>query len=265
MIPRTLTVDDVPQCLELSSEAGWNQTNRDWIRLLTLSPDGCFGLDSDGRLAATATVACYGTALAWIGMVIVRRVCRGRGLARILLRHALDYAAGKGIACVKLDATDLGEPVYRKLGFQPEIGVERWVREPAPLAAPLPALDDGTLDLALDRQTFGADRSTLLWLLELEGCLATADGSYAMERPGARAVFLGPSVTRQSHGGAPLFTHLLAGHAGRTVFWDRFSANAAVEPDLGFQRARSLLRMYKGERLDGDPSRQFALAGFELG
>ena len=266
MNPRLLTTADVPQCLELSAEAGWNQTSRDWIRLMTLAPESCFGIEVDGRLAASATLVCYGDTLAWIGMVLVRKSHRGRGYARTLLGQSLDVAAARQIACVKLDATDLGEPVYRKLGFEAETGVERWQRDPLPGPPPdtMPP-EEGKLDLALDREVFGVDRSTLLWLLELEGCLALPDGSFGMIRPGAQATFAGPCVTREPHAGRALLEELLSDHTADKVYWDRFSRNAATEPDLGFQRVRSLLRMYKGKPPECDPQRQFALAGFELG
>ena len=37
---RTLSILDVPQALELSLAAGWNQTMRDWQRVLLLEPEG---------------------------------------------------------------------------------------------------------------------------------------------------------------------------------------------------------------------------------
>ena len=262
---RTLHHGDVPLCLELCAEAGWNQTARDWLRLMALAPTGCFGIDAGQRLVATATVVSYGQQLAWIGMVLVRPAHRGQGLARALLQHALDYGRQHKIACLKLDATALGEPVYRKLGFVEECGVERWVRQPGP-AVPLKHTARYVFQAAADRHAFGADRSALLWLLEREEAFSTGDGSYALGRPGTSASYFGPCVTASDPSGPTLLACFLASHIHRPVFWDRFSANAARQGALfDFAPVRHLKRMYLGENIAGDPAHQFALAGFELG
>src|SRR5256885_40999 len=99
--------------MELKQQAGWNQTEADWARLLALAPDGCFGYECDGVLASTTTAICYGHDLAWLGMVLTDTAFRKRGFAGRLVEHALTFLDTRGIACVKLDATNMGEPVYR--------------------------------------------------------------------------------------------------------------------------------------------------------
>ena len=54
--PRNLEINDLPAALELSTLAGWNQTADDWRLLLELAPSGCFGIEVDGRVVATATL-----------------------------------------------------------------------------------------------------------------------------------------------------------------------------------------------------------------
>src|SRR5947209_20559745 len=112
MTVRLLNPSDIPQAMRLKGAAGWNQTAEDWARLMELAPHGCFGIDVDGVLASTTTAVCYGTDLAWIGMVLTSAEHRGRGLARTLMRHTLEYIAQRGVECVKLDATDMGRPLY---------------------------------------------------------------------------------------------------------------------------------------------------------
>ena len=65
----------------MSNAASWNQLPGDWERLMALSPDGCFALECSGRLAATTTVVCHGTDLAWVGMVLTAPEFRRRGFA----------------------------------------------------------------------------------------------------------------------------------------------------------------------------------------
>src|SRR6266853_1058801 len=102
---RLLRAADIPQAMRLKQAAGWNQIEEDWLRLLELEPEGCFGIERDGRLVATTTAIFYGRELAWIGMVLTDPEFRGRGLASQLMRRALEFLDGRAIECVKLDAT----------------------------------------------------------------------------------------------------------------------------------------------------------------
>src|SRR5262245_6730988 len=89
IIMRKLSIDDIATAMELSTEAGWNQTPEDWRTLIELSPEGCLGIEADEVLASTATLLCYGRRLAWVGMVLTRVRFRGRGYARRLLTETL--------------------------------------------------------------------------------------------------------------------------------------------------------------------------------
>src|SRR5882672_10369290 len=115
---RRLTAEDVPDAVQLSTEAGWNQTADDWRMLISLAPESCLGIEVAGELASTTALLCYGQKLAWIGMVLTRERFRGRGLAHRLLSHTLALADQMKIESVKLDATDQGKPLYEKSGFR---------------------------------------------------------------------------------------------------------------------------------------------------
>ncbi len=75
---------------------------------------------------ATTTAVTYPAGPAWIGMVLTHPDWRGRGLARSLMNHALEQLDATGTTCQKLDATDMGRPLYRSLGFEEMFAVERW-------------------------------------------------------------------------------------------------------------------------------------------
>lgn len=119
---------DLDDCLALSTEANWNQVRADWLDLFARA-DG-FGLELDGHIIATATSLRHPHGVAWIGMVLVREAHRGQGYARRVFEAALDAASTSRY--IGLDATDFGEPVYRKFGFEVTGEVSRWRREPAP-------------------------------------------------------------------------------------------------------------------------------------
>src|SRR6266545_2784623 len=196
---RTLVEDDIPGAMRLKEAAHWNQTGEDWRNVLRLSPAGCFGIDCEGRLAATATNVCYGDRLAWIGMVLTHPDFRGRGLARRLMERSLEWLEARPVEWIKLDATDMGRPLYAKLGFQDECAIERWARPPGGAVPPLhlPAAQLETW-ASLDRSAFGADRAGLLRVLAAGETAEVAGGGYGMGRPGANAAYFGPCVARSA-------------------------------------------------------------------
>jgi GNAT superfamily N-acetyltransferase len=268
---RLLTTADVDAAMALSREAGWNQTAEDWHRMFVLSPEGSFGIDCDERLVATATTYCYGDELAWIGMVLTAAGYRGRGLARATMQAALDFARARHAAWIKLDATEMGRPLYEKLGFVPEYAVERWLRQASPAdGAPVDACRP---NLELDREAFGAGRSALLAsLAPIESASIGAD-AFAMGRPGTKAAYFGPCVSRCAEDAAKLLDWFLARHATENVFWDIVEPNPdarALAEQRGFAPLRRLTRMALAGRPSPpafveSPHLVYALGGFEFG
>lgn len=273
---RPLAGTDLAFACDLSRRAGWNQTLRDWERFLSLGEEGCFLAEEDGQSAGTATTTCYGTELAWIGMVLVHPDFRRRGIGTGLLRHAISFLReDRGIACVRLDATPEGRPLYESLGFEAEWDLSRWQREPLGDSkesnrAAVSGLSPEAL--ALDHAVFGADRSTLLGSL-VEGSffgIQHADGSFGMIREGVRATYLGPVTAASTAGGLEIAAALIRQcPMNYPVFWDFPDQNIPAREladSLGFRPARRLTRMRLGEgRSSSDPLRLFGLAEPALG
>jgi GNAT superfamily N-acetyltransferase len=266
---RRLLASDTSAAIRLTSEAGWNQLPGDWERLLAVEPAGCFALESGGRLAATTTVVCYGSELAWIGMVLTSQQFRRRGFARSLMRHALEFADMRGVATVKLDATEAGIELYRKYGFVEECAIQRWQRAPGPVEEA--EVFSYAPDLAYDRERFGADRGRLLARLAKLGAISLPGEGYAMCRPGALATYFGPCLANSAMSARRLLRFFLHRHREEHVFWDLFPANkeaVRVAQEAGFVPVRRLVRMalsrVPGFAIPNHPS-VFAIAGFELG
>jgi GNAT superfamily N-acetyltransferase len=264
MTVRLLTPDDLPAAMRLKEAAGWNQTEADWRNVLELEPEGCFGIEAGGAIAATTTAIRYGRELAWIGMVLTDPAYRGRGFARRLMEHALAWLDGARV--VKLDATAMGRPLYEKLGFVDECPIERWGRNPA-WTRDAPGLPGG-FDAALDREAFGADRSAVLARVALES--AAVEDGFAMGRPGSRARYFGPCVARSETAARRLLECFLSRHSGAMVYWDLLPGNAGavrLAEAHGFQRLRSLARMARpaGAGLARKDEFVYAIAGFEYG
>jgi N-acetylglutamate synthase-like GNAT family acetyltransferase len=264
---RTLSMDDVPAALQLSTLSGWNQTTNDWRLLLDISPNGCFAIEADGRVVATANLLCYGNRLGWIGMVLTHPEYRHRGYAKHLFARVLDHANTRGIKALKLDATDQGQPLYETCGFKAEQSVERWFR-PASEAKASAACAEHADWRDLDAVAFGADRSSLLEMLRRRGKCFTNSDAYLLSRPGRSAAYLGPFIARSRDAARAVLVQAISDYGTSDIFWDLLPSNqdaVSLATELGFSTQRRLTRMFRGEQLRGRDELVYAIAGFELG
>ncbi|HEU4721630.1 MAG TPA: GNAT family N-acetyltransferase [Gemmatimonadaceae bacterium] len=277
-----LTIDllrdaDVADAVALSTGEGWNQTDADWRRILRLGPGGCFAARVGGRLVGTVTTTIYERALAWIGMMIVHPAARRQGIGAALMSRALEHLDAAGVACVKLDATPAGQPLYRRLGFEEEMLFERWMGVAARVGGTAPAPDEraalGPI-LPLDRAAFGADRSRFLAELESEALAAYVvrepeREGYALAREGRIATYLGPVVSTDDALAARLVDTLLTRFSGRQVCIDVNSTGLLDPAHLvarGLAPRRPLARMRRGGSTgSGTPATLCASAGPEYG
>ena len=170
---RRLGPGDLRRCVALSVDRGWSPERAKWALLLECSE--AFGVDAPdeavptgGRLAGAVVLTRWEPDLASAGMMLVATRYARRGLGRALMEHLLAEA---GDATVTLFATDMGRPLYEKLGFRPVrrsvsftgtfrpgrtgSGAVTGITRPA-TAADLPSM------LAVDQAAFGADRSRVL-------------------------------------------------------------------------------------------------------
>jgi GNAT superfamily N-acetyltransferase len=277
---RLLAETDIAAAMRLTELERWNQTERDWHRLLKLGPDGCFAAWLDGRLVGTVTTTTYGRELAWIGMVLVAPEYRRHGIATQLMSAGIDYLRSAGIATVKLDATPSGRPIYEALGFVSEGLIERW-ETVAPIR---PLKGCRSLDAAmrrqmyeLDRRAFGANRASLLDLLIADSWVAplavtTSDGQlkgYALARRGTAAVYVGPVIAQDEATSVTLLDGMLGQLEGKKIYLD-FHAGCETTSDalraLGLVRQRKLIRMRYGRGSEAVTSPLvLAIAGPEIG
>jgi GNAT superfamily N-acetyltransferase len=274
---------DIEVGMRLKETAGWNQIRADWEAFLSLEPAGCLVAEQAGRVVATATAIGYGRSVGWIGMILVDPDFRRRGIATRMMERAIAFLDALPCACLKLDATEAGAPVYERMGFQVEYGVERWRRPPGPIPEPESGATEisrvRSIDVprlgAWDEPVFGADRTRLLdWYrrnggpgFRLEEDETTR--GLVFSRPGSFAFQVGPLVAEDESSARRLLLRALSASEDRPVIIDLPTPNsAAVElaGEFGFERSRVLLRMHRGpNRHPGRPDKVFALAGFEYG
>jgi GNAT superfamily N-acetyltransferase len=297
-----MTTADIPAGLVLCRASRWNQTDADWRHFLQAAPHGALVAVDGGEVVGSVATLPYG-AFAWISMVLVLPVARGRGIGTQLLERGLALVHEPAVA--RLDATPAGEPLYRKLGFQPEYGLARMVcSEPAPGLKPRGyhpqgdqprGCDDGNEERntrgvavrpmsssdwpvirSIDARVFGASRASLLARLATEApeyAWVAAAGSevcgYVFGRRGHVRDHIGPLVAEDRDAVGPLLDACLARRPERGVFVDVPDAQTEWRAALvarGFTIERPFLRMHRGPLADpGQPSRIFAVTGPEFG
>lgn len=253
-----LTPGDLGPALRLSTQAGWNQTEGDWRRLLELAPEGCLAGRQNGQLVATATVASFGASPHWIGMVLVDASLRGRGLGSRMFSRSLEVARTLGGGTVGLDASDLGRPVYLKQGFADVAAIDRWSgllrgsggSPDAVWADPSWVDEISVLDLAC----CGTDRRALFrHLLEEPGvsCAVVRRGElsgFAFLRPGRASAHLGPIVALEKADLTALLCRAAEGAQSTPVLVDaiRTPETTAAFERCGLSVSRRLTRMTLG-------------------
>ncbi|MGC9347339.1 MAG: GNAT family N-acetyltransferase [Anaerolineae bacterium] len=286
---RSMTPDDVALGMRLKTLAGWNQRAADWEMLLRAGVGLVAVVEApEGTTVpvGTATVVPYADVFSWIGMVLVDPAYRRRGIGTRLLEASIALARRHGVP--RLDATPQGEPLYQRLGFNAEYGLVRLRREsgvrlPAASGAGGANVRCETLTSALieklvryDASVFGAPRPVILTALRERApryaYAAWRDRDlvgYILGRPGSDYDQIGPLLADDPEVAQALLRSALARCGDRRVILDvpvdRGKWLAFLE-GLGFARQRPFTRMALGTaRTFGQPARQYAIAGPEIG
>jgi ribosomal protein S18 acetylase RimI-like enzyme len=108
--------------------------------------------------------------IAYIGMMGVDPAFQGRGIGQALLQNAIETLERDGCTTMLLDATDAGEPLYRKAGFVDEGGSYDLRGTPANAVGEVALIDDPAALIAFDAEVFGANRRRAIGRLLSEPC-----------------------------------------------------------------------------------------------
>ncbi|HEY1388604.1 MAG TPA: GNAT family N-acetyltransferase [Ktedonobacterales bacterium] len=242
------TVADIPGLAALRiQQQWWERSERllrpllawDGGRLFTIRA-GALDLPLTDETAPTTPIAVVGAlaadATGVIGNVVVRADYQRRGLARLLMRAALEWQHVKGVRTVWLDATRDGRALYRSVGFvdcepsyyaEASVGALKrdWLRATSGAFRARLAPPDAIARVApLDVAAFGGDRMLLLagvlrepgtWLYLVEDASGDIQGylmARTLESPlvGLR---LGAWVAQSDEAAAALLAALIAENA----------------------------------------------------
>jgi len=267
---RAAVPEDLPRAAALSAAVGWNQVQADWAFFLEHGQVRVLEDGAGDALAASAALLPHGSDLAWISMVLVRPDQRRRGLARALLRWAMDARSGLTLA---LDATPAGQEVYGPMGFVPVSGFARWLLPHAIPhgAVPVRPMQAGDWPdvLAQDLAAFGAPRAALLqsFAQRLPQAALVAPGGFVLARDGLRTPQIGPLVAQDTPTALALLAAAQAALGSPVVLDvpDEAMAFCAELAASGGVKQRPFTRMAIGAMPAAQTRNNFLLAGPEFG
>ena len=277
---RQMTSEDGARGAALVKKIGWSQTAATWEQTIRWSGDGSFCLATDDELLATVIVICYGTELAWIGMVVTHPDYQRQGLARQMMDIGLEYTRKRGIRTVMLDASQMGYPLYVKLGFQPLYKIEVFEGMATPAAnsnathtarelteADIPGIVD------LDTRLFGVPRPTIIrdlvetgqgWVI---GESRNIQG-YLITKPSNQSLSIGPWYHQSPEGAEALLESAIAATPGTMLKVHIPETNTpakAIVNRHGLQFSRFVTRMVLSGEPPGQMEQQYSVAALATG
>lgn len=191
----------------------------------------------------------------WLGNVAVDPGARGQGIGTAVSAAAIDWLRQAGVATVLLTATELGRPVYERLGFTDD-GVRYgiWLLEPPPrtAAGAGPGTGPGRIAdaLRLDAEATGEDRGAYLRTFAARARVPAApdQAGYWVPLPWGG----GPIVASSAASARALVIEMMRADPDPSLsFPAPNAAGADLAASLGFRLARQVTRMRLGPPVSG--------------
>jgi predicted N-acetyltransferase YhbS len=270
---RSMRAGDLQPAVAAIRHAGWGERQPELSFYLRHQPTTVFVAEQDGGIVGTAIVT-LNAGIGWLGLVFVAPALRGQGLGSRLTRTGLEYLQERSTRSILLAASELGRPIYEKLGFVVDghysvifgpgrggtaASSEHGVRSMEPPDVPAAS--------ALDRAATGEDRAHLLEALA-HGWVVEGDGrvrGYALRTPWG----YGPAIADDEASGTLLLDQLRAqapeGQEMRLMVPRDNLAAIQHLADAGFEVRGGLPRMRLGEPVPWQPSRIWATVNAALG
>ncbi|WIG60819.1 MAG: hypothetical protein OJF49_003567 [Ktedonobacterales bacterium] len=237
------TPDDLDTLLSIRASLGWTRHANllrsmlawDGGRVFVVREGEVYPDSTTPHLPAATTAAIATGSVGVIGNVVVRPEFQRRGLAKLVMRAALDWMRERGVRAALLDATKSGHPLYASLGFRDiarswfadtsvsAVSRDALRRLARPIAITQARPEDIGRIAALDAEAFGGDRTALLAplaripgaALYLAATGATVEG-YLLVRPletPKAGIRVGPWIARDTVTAAALLSAALASDA----------------------------------------------------
>jgi GNAT superfamily N-acetyltransferase len=246
---------DVEAMSGVLQRAGLSSFRPEILRFSLASPGtqmfvGC----RDGQIVSVAGGVSFGRT-GWLGSVGVDREVRGQGLGLAISEMAVDWLHHGGVETVLLTATELGRPIYERLGFVDEgiaYGIWEQRRPPAPADGDAPAARRGRVEAAMrhDAAATGEDRQGYLtpFADRVFVPVGPEPGGYRVALPWGG----GPVIATDAEAARPLITGLIQASPGsRLAFPEVNAQGAALAESLGFDLTGRVSRMRLGPPVAG--------------
>jgi GNAT superfamily N-acetyltransferase len=197
--------------------------------------------------------------VSWLGTIIVLPEYRRQGAGKEITSHLIEYCKGKGCKTQLLIASEMGESVYRKLGFTTSATYVIYKRESI---VPIQHIsnvrevrqEDAKYIKELDREITGEERFTFLERFLSTGWVYVPERSACVSGVYLQDFGSGLIITKDSEAGLALMK--LRFNRGKTT---------AVVPSLntiareyllseGFQEYRTAPRMVLGQDVNWNPA-----------
>lgn len=272
---RPATLSELSLILDWAAEEGWNPGLDDAEAFFAADPAGFFvALDAQDKPIASISVVNHSDDFAFLGLYIVRKDHRGRGIGLGLWRHALETA---GARTVGLDGVEAQQDNYRASGFVYAGATTRFTgRITGELGRDIRAVDAQEIPalIQLEAVASGVSKPNYLrpWLRgsgtrttfvkgEESACVG-----FCTIRTCQTGAKIGPLVAADADVARELIAHAAAGIEG-PISMDVPGTSTALTDlcrTMAWQPGFQTARMYKGE-FAAPEHRCFAVASLELG
>jgi GNAT superfamily N-acetyltransferase len=206
----------------------------------------------------------------WIGNVAVDPDARGQGVGTAVSEAAMDWLRRAGVKTMLLTATQMGRPIYERLGFADDgVCYGIWTRgqQPLPAADGGAGVGPGRIADALrqDAQATGEDRGSFLGTFadRVRTPAGPAGEGYRIALPWGR----GPVIASDPDAARALVTDMLRASPDQSLSFPESNTGAAeLAAALGFRLARRCTRMRLGPPVSGfRPERVFNVFSLAVG
>ena len=254
--------DDINGFLELAAAEGWICGRWEFDFLFSAFPQGCLVAREAEFPVGYVTAIKYGES-GWVGNLLVRKECRGKGGGTALMKHALAALSEAGVGTTWLTASREGKPIYESLGFTAVDVMNRWVGKGIGGKCPPRETLSRAEILAVDQSGWGDRRDALIDVVCGRGQVWGTRDAFLVSQPCAEGIQLGPWGGTDRGALLLLDDALVAAGRGTRVFLDapiRNTGQTSLLLGMGFSIRGSTLLMCRGGAPAYEPERVFALA-----
>jgi predicted N-acetyltransferase YhbS len=254
-IVRPATADDIKEMSGVLERAGLSSSRREILEFsLASSSTQMFVGCRDGRVVGVAGSVRFGRT-GWLGNVAVDDDFRGQGLGRAISQTAVDCLHQAGAETVLLTATELGKPLYERLGFADEgVSYDIWEQQQTPILGcdRSATVQPGQIDEAIrqDADATGEDRRSYLapFADRARVVAGRSQAGYWVALPWGG----GPVIAASGAAARPLIVDMIRTSPGSRLAFPELNVHAAaLAESLGFHLARRVRRMRLGPPVPG--------------